>query len=201
VPTSTLSLPKGVAVDGFGNLYIADTAHWRVLKETPSETGYFESTVVTLKSSGSEEPIAVAADSAGDIFILEYFSDLNFVVVKESLSGGAYTQSTLANSGQDPSAIATDANADVYIASPGKDRLVKLVGEQPADFGSVKVGNADAATSFIISFDTQSSFPVERVTRQIRFDGVLHTAWMTPVFDHTKMSIHVPREPRPQNAW
>jgi sugar lactone lactonase YvrE len=166
VLTSPLSLPAAVAVDGAGNLYVGDTSHFRVLKETPSGTGYVESVVANLQSSSPDKPIAMAADGAGDVFILEYFSDLSFAVVKETLSGGAYTQSTLPNSGQNPSGIAADANGSPYIVSPGKNRLVKLLGSQPPDFGPVTVGSGSSTISFIFAFDTNNPWPGQDVLTQ-----------------------------------
>jgi hypothetical protein len=47
LPSSTLAYPFGVAVDGSGNVYIADAGNNRVLKETLSAGVYTESTVPT----------------------------------------------------------------------------------------------------------------------------------------------------------
>ena len=44
-PCSGLNVPEGVAVDGSGNVYIADTGNNRVLKETLSGGSYTQSTV------------------------------------------------------------------------------------------------------------------------------------------------------------
>jgi streptogramin lyase len=153
VPTSTLAQPEGVAVDGSGNLYIADTLNLRVLKETPSGTGYTESELANLKYSGPEMPIDLAADAAGDVFILDYQNDAHFSVIEETLFGGVYTQSTLSSYEQNPSAIGADAGGDVYIVSPGTDRLVKLLGLTP-DFGTVNIGSSSAVISIIFTVTT-----------------------------------------------
>jgi streptogramin lyase len=156
VPTSTLQSPWAVAVDGFSNLYIADTSHFRVLKEVPSGTGYTESVVATLKNFGSEAPIGVAADGAGDVFILEYLDDESFAVVKETLSGGVYTQSTLPSYGENPYGIAADAAGDVFTASPGSGRIVKAFGPT-LNYGSVEVGNTSSPISVSFTFDKQTT--------------------------------------------
>jgi streptogramin lyase len=156
VPTSTLQSPWALAVDGFSNLYIADTSHFRVLKEVPSGTGYTESVVATLKNFGSEAPIGVAADGAGDVFILEYLDDESFAVVKETLSGGVYTQSTLPSYGENPYGIAADAAGDVFTASPGSGRIVKAFGPT-LNYGSVEVGNTSSPISVSFTFDKQTT--------------------------------------------
>jgi streptogramin lyase len=160
VPTSALSLPKGVAVDGSGNLYIVDTDHLRVLKETLSGTGYSESVVANLASFSPERPIGIAADGAGDVFVLEYLDDEYFAVVKETLSGGVYIQSSVPSYGQNPYGIAADSAGDVYIASPGGGRLLRELAGPTTNFGPIVLGSpdtADAAITLNFTFDTQST--------------------------------------------
>jgi streptogramin lyase len=161
VPTSSLSLPEAVAVDGSGNLYIDDTFNSRVLKETPSGNSYTESVVATL-DFGGERAIDIAADGAGDVFILEYLSDEDFAVVKETLSGGVYTQSAVPSYGQNPYGIAADAAGDVYIVSPGANRLLKELGPT-TNFGAVSVTATSAAISLTFTFDAQSTLSTPAV--------------------------------------
>jgi streptogramin lyase len=165
VPTSSLSLPDAVAVDGSGNLYIADTLHARVLKETPSGTGYTESVVVSLHDFGGQFARSIAADGAGDVFILEYLSDETFTVLKETLSGGVYTQSSVPSFGQNPYSIAADAAGDVYIVSPGGGRLLKEFGPT-TNFGPVNVTGMSAPISLTFTFDTQSTLSSPAVLTQ-----------------------------------
>jgi streptogramin lyase len=165
VPTSSLSLPDAVAVDGSGNLYIADTFHARVLKEIPSGTGYTESVVVSLHDFGGQFARSIAADGAGDVFILEYLSDETFTVLKETLSGGVYTQSSVPSFGQNPYAIAADAAGDVYIVSPGSNRLLKEFGPT-TNFGPVKVTGTSAPVSLTFTFDMQSTLSSPAVLTQ-----------------------------------
>ena len=165
VPTSSLKLPNAVAVDGSGNLYIADSLHARVLKETPSGTGYTESVVVTLHYFGGEFARSIAADGAGDVFILEYLSDEDFTVLKETLSGGVYTESSVPSFGQNPYAIAADAAGDVYIVSPGGNRLLKEFGPT-TNFGPVNVTGTSFPISLTFTFDTQSTLSSPAVLTQ-----------------------------------
>jgi sugar lactone lactonase YvrE len=57
----------GVAVDGAGDVYIVDAWNGQILKETPSVGGYTPATVV----SGLSNPVAVAVDAAGNLYIAE----------------------------------------------------------------------------------------------------------------------------------
>ena len=56
-----------MAVDGSGNVYIADSGNNRVLKETLSGGSYTESTV----GSGLNRPIQLAVDGAGNVYIAD----------------------------------------------------------------------------------------------------------------------------------
>ena len=58
--------PYGVAVDGAGNVYIADTDN-NAIEEWNATT----QTVTTLVSSGLNEPGGVAVDGAGNVYIAD----------------------------------------------------------------------------------------------------------------------------------
>ena len=62
-----LSSPSGVAVDGFGNVYIADRAN-SAIKEWLAASN----TVTTLVSAGLNSPSGVAVDGVGNVYIADY---------------------------------------------------------------------------------------------------------------------------------
>ncbi len=64
--SSGLANPFGVAVDGAGNVYIADTVH-NAIKEWVAASN----TVTTLVSSGLNYPSGVAVDGAGNVYIAD----------------------------------------------------------------------------------------------------------------------------------
>jgi NHL repeat len=84
-----LAYPVGVAVDGAGNVYIADQDASEVLKETPlSGGGYTQSAAFT--GLGTVE--SVAMDGSGNVYI----SSLAYGLLKETLTAGGFSQSTVA---------------------------------------------------------------------------------------------------------
>jgi DNA-binding beta-propeller fold protein YncE len=62
--------PTGVAVDGSGNVYIADTLN-NAIKEWSASTQQ----VTTLVSSGLNSPYGVAVDGSGNVYIADTFNN------------------------------------------------------------------------------------------------------------------------------
>ncbi|WP_197414090.1 NHL repeat-containing protein [Terracidiphilus gabretensis] len=108
---SSLNNPSGIAVDASGNVYIADTNHNQVLKETYSAGSYIQSTI----GSGLRLPQGVAVDASGNVYIADTG---NTRVLKETFSSGSYTQSTVVTGTASNGfiAVAVDASGNVYVA-------------------------------------------------------------------------------------
>ena len=118
VSTSTLSSPFGVAVDGSGNLYIADTWNNRLLKETPSSGSYVESSI----QIGTPYPTAVAVDGGGNLYIADSSSNR---IVKETVSASGYTETVVQTSALSyPGALVVDGSGNLYIADSGNNRVL-----------------------------------------------------------------------------
>jgi len=125
---TALSGPQGVAVDGSGNVFVADTGNNRVVEETPSASGYTQTVVATSTLSG---PFGVATDASGNLYIADTGHDR---VLKEvpSVSGGTTTwaETTVANYAGDllllPTSVAVDSNNVVYIAGYGNNAALKM---------------------------------------------------------------------------
>jgi len=117
VPASELNHPYGVAVDGAGDVFIADTGNSRVV-EVPAGGG----TQITVPASGLSSPYGVAVDGAGDVFIADTG---NSRVVEVPAGGGA--QITVPASGLSlPTGVAVDGAGDVFIADFGNSQVVEV---------------------------------------------------------------------------
>ncbi len=159
VPSSPLALPTGVAVDISGNVYIADTYNHRVLKETRLATAWTESTVVDLSATSKKLPFGITLDAVGNVYIAAYedvdpnTDSQSSDVLKETLAGDSYTQSTVASSGaNEPTGIAVDAAGNVYLADTQNFRILKLQ-QAKVGFGGVNIGSKSAPLSLIFTFD------------------------------------------------
>ena len=117
LPLIIQSNPGGIAVDGSGNLYIADYDNNEVLKESLSGGKYTESTI----GSGWNSPRAIAVDGAGNVLVAE--SGMNRVVM-ETPSGGSYVQTTVASGLGYPSGVAVDGGGNVYIADSQNNQIL-----------------------------------------------------------------------------
>jgi DNA-binding beta-propeller fold protein YncE len=103
---SGLKVPHGVAVDGAGDVFFADTHNDAVKEWNPSTQ-----TVTTLVSSGLNLPTGVAVDGAGDVVIAD---TLNGAIKEWHAATG--TVSTLASGLFFPTGVAVDGAGDVVIA-------------------------------------------------------------------------------------
>jgi DNA-binding beta-propeller fold protein YncE len=120
VGASGLNSPLGVALDGGGNLYIADSANNRVLKEIPGPGGYTQSVI----ADGLLAPTGLAVDSSGNVYIAD--TGNNRVVV-ETLVSGSYTQSVVASGLNGPQGVAVDASGNLYLSDTQNNRVLKEV--------------------------------------------------------------------------
>ena len=107
--------PVAIAVDGAGNLYVADS---NVNAPQVVKLAVGASTPVQLPFSGLSSPGGIAVDAAGDVYV----SDSGKVL--ELNAQGA--QQDVAVSGlQSPGALAVDAAGSLYIADAGTNQIVK----------------------------------------------------------------------------
>lgn len=145
--SARLFIPLDVAVDGSGNLYIADQTNNRIRKVTAA-TGKI-STVAGTGVPGSSgdggmatsarlfSPVAVAVDGSGNLYISDQLNQrIRKVTVATGIistvagtgilgssgDGGAATSARLSS----PSDIAIDGSGNLYIADTGNNRIRKV---------------------------------------------------------------------------
>jgi sugar lactone lactonase YvrE len=101
-----LSHPEGIAVDGAGNVYIADTSNGMVKEFSASNN-----TVTTLVSSGLSAPQGVAVDNAGNVYIADTGNDM----VKERRIADGSVITLVSNGLGSAESVAVDSAGNVYI--------------------------------------------------------------------------------------
>jgi sugar lactone lactonase YvrE len=116
---SGLSDQTGVAVDGAGNVFIADGNNGTVVKVP---TGGGTTTTVATGLGGAN---TLALDGAGNLFI----ADPNNNHVLKVAANGA--QTTVGTGLSFPSGVAVDGAGDVFIADSGNNRVVEVPSDGP----------------------------------------------------------------------
>jgi len=114
------SFPNGVAVDGSGNVFVADTGN-NTVKELLAMGGY--TTVNTLGSSFNS-PEGVAVDGSGNVFV----ADTGNNAVKEILATGGYaTVNTLGSGFNSPGGVAVDGSGNVFVADVSSNAVKEIL--------------------------------------------------------------------------
>ncbi len=183
-----LSGPAGVAVDGSGNVYIADSANNRVRKIAAGTAAISTVAGSIAGFRGESEPAATAwlwnplgvtVDAAGDVYVVDHF---NFRIRKITVATGRIA--TVAGSGTDslgggdgsvataaqlhrPTSVAVDAGGTLYIADQydHRVRLAALPMSAPA-LTLTRVPGAAAATLSWTPASGASGYIVRRGTTQ-----------------------------------
>jgi trimeric autotransporter adhesin len=169
IPLAAINAPigfiNGVAIDGGGNVYIGDPENHLVFKvdrlgvltvAAGNGTSGFsgDGGPATSAALGIQTPAAVAADSVGNLFIVEGFNER----VRKVTPGGVITtvagDGTTGYSGDNgpaisaalnlPSGVAVDASGNLYIADAGNNRIRKVT---PDGIISTVAGNGRAGYS------------------------------------------------------
>jgi sugar lactone lactonase YvrE len=142
---AAISNPAGVAVDGSGNLFIADYGNQRIRRVDPSGiittvagkgTAGFSGDGNQATNAALYNPSGVAVDAAGNLFIADYNNNRIRKVATNGIittvagigtfgfsgDGDLATSATLRN----PDAVAVDSVGNLYIADYGNYRIRKV---------------------------------------------------------------------------
>ncbi len=115
--TAGLAHPIGLALDGSGNLYIADTGD-SAIKELSASTPQ-----ATTLASGLSGPQGVAVDGSGNVYI----ADTGHSAIKE-WNASTKQVTTLVSSGlNQPTGVAVDGSGNVYIADTSNNAIKEWV--------------------------------------------------------------------------
>src|SRR5208282_965965 len=157
---SGLSYPRGLAVDGAGDVFIADQGNNRVV-EVPAGGG-----PQTTVGSGLSIPYDTAVDGAGDVFIAD--AGNNRVV---EIPAGGGPQTTVGSGLNHPDAVAVDGAGDVFIADAYNGRVVEVpAGDGPqitvptnGVYNPVGVAVDGAGDVFLADYENNRVLEVQRV--------------------------------------
>jgi sugar lactone lactonase YvrE len=136
-------VPSGVAVDGAGNVYVADSANNTIRKITP---GGVVSTLAGLAGTGNSgrndgtgsaarffQPKGVAVDSAGNVYVADSYNDAIRKItpkgVVSTLAGGDSGSADGTGSAAQfrfPHGVAVDKAGNVYVADTFNGKIRKI---------------------------------------------------------------------------
>jgi len=184
------SHPDAVAVDGYGNAYVADTNNNRVVKLSPAGNVLAEWGSRGTAAGRFHSPTGVAVDAAGNVYVVD--SENNRVEVFDPngtfLNAWGARGIELGDLSQ-PTAIAVDCNGDVYVADTNNNRVERFDPVSPAATGCLAAGSwpppLDVAPVVSLSLPRAGGVLASRALALVvscqRSCKVLATATLAPV--------------------
>jgi sugar lactone lactonase YvrE len=146
---TTLNSPSGIAIDGSGSLYIADTGNKRVVMAP--YIGSWDLSLATTLGSSMSSPSAVAVDASGNVYVADAGNG-DVYELTAPLSAGV--QVTVASGYKTPSGLVADASGALFVVDRGNSkiwRIPNIAGSlTPASAVNV-TGQLNAAGSAIVA--------------------------------------------------
>jgi DNA-binding beta-propeller fold protein YncE len=177
--------PTGIAVDGSGNVLVADTGNGRIEKFSP--TGAFLSVIGT-KGSGSgqfAQPNGIAIDRVGNIYVADAGNHRVSTLKPDGTFIAEWKGPELGFYG--PRRIAIGPDDSIYVVDQGNSRIVKLNPNGTVVTGWGSKGNGDGqfndSTSVAVDPATNKVYVADPRNKRIQvFDdnGKFLTKWSVP---------------------
>ena len=172
--TASFNGPYGLAIDGTGNIYVADAGNNAIRKVTPA--GY----VLTIAGNGTQgmvngpgaqaefsSPYGIAVNTFGDVFVADTFNQLIRKVGSDgtvsTVAGGGSPNSDRPGYFAAPYGIAIDVAGNLYVADfdANQIRIVNAAGAVSVLAGSGKKG-ADNGQNTTATFGSPSGVALDR---------------------------------------
>ena len=147
ISANSLYQPENLAVDGGGNLYVADLQNSRVLYYPSGSTtatrvygqngSFTNGSAPAVSANSLNNPYGLALDSSGDLYIADWNNSRVLFYPAGSTTAtrvygqnGSFTTNTANNGGvsasslNGPQAVALDSSGDLYVADTGNSRIL-----------------------------------------------------------------------------
>ncbi len=142
----SLSSPEGIAIDGQGSLYIADSGNKRVLYLPYPGSGNLA--MAQVLGSNLTLPSAVAVDTTGNVYVADAGSG-SVYELSVPLSSGL--QVTVASGYSSPSSLAADPSGALFVVDQGNRKVWRI----PNVSGTFATGSAINVTGQLNASGTQ----------------------------------------------
>src|SRR6185312_7490922 len=197
-----LNQPSGVAVDGSGNVYIADTYDNVIKKWTAASN-----TVTTLIAAGLNQPSCVAVDYAGNVYIADRG---NNAIKKWTAANNSVT--ALVSSGlNQPFGVAVDGSGNVYVADTSSSAIKKwttannsvttLVASGLSQPFGVAVDNAGNVYIAATSHNAVDELPRAFIDPTAKIEGLPSGSDTLPVVLPANENLMAPFTPISDQSW
>jgi sugar lactone lactonase YvrE len=182
--------PTGIAVDGNGNVLVADTNNGRIEKFAPTG-GFLSSMGINGIGYGQlGAPNGIAIDRVGNIYVADASKH---VVEKLASDGSVITEWKGPTPGfYGPRRIAIGPDESVYVVDQGRTRIVKFSsdGQVLRTWGTKgnSDGQFDDPTSVAVDTTNNKVYVADPINRRIQVfdsDGKFFTKWSIPQWGRT----------------